>query len=120
MLGVVASGPGPDPGPVDYIGASVLGVAWVLVLLRATRMRVELSDVGVRMFHYFDTPLVPWVDTSDVAAGYYGLAIILKDGTSLRTTALGKSNWSTSTGTRSSADDAVEAILTALREQPGP
>ena len=83
-------------------------------------MRVELSDVGVRMFRYFDTPLVPWADISDVVVGYYGLAIIRKDGTSVRTTALGKSNWSTWTGARSSADDAVLAIVAALREHNSP
>lgn len=83
-------------------------------------MRVELSEAGVRIFRYFDTPVVPWADISNVAVDYYGLAIIRKDGTSVRTTALGKSNWSRWAGTRSSADDAVEAILAELREQSDP
>jgi hypothetical protein len=117
---VVALRPQPDGGPADYVGLAVIGSVGILGFLRATRMRLELSDAGVRMFRFFDTPFVQWAEISDAKVSYFGLTIVRIDGTKVRTAALGKSNWSRWTGAYSSADDAVWTILAARREHTGP
>ena len=112
---VLVAGPGPDPGLGDYIFAALFGVVMSLAFFRGTRMRIELTEAGVRLYRYWDTRFVPWGEIRDVAVGYSGLSIIRKDGTSVATVALGKSNWSKWTHTRTAADYAVTRIREAIR-----
>jgi hypothetical protein len=90
FVAIAVAGSGPDPGPVDYLGTVTLGVIVSLVCLRATRMRVELNDRGITVFHWFTTEFVPWVDVADVSVDYGGLQLIRTDGDVVTAGSMGK------------------------------
>jgi Bacterial PH domain len=81
VFGAIAlSGPGPDSGPIDYIGTAAFGIIASLVFLRATRVRVELDDRGITVFRVFTTEFLLWSDLADVSADYGGLRLVRNDG----------------------------------------
>lgn len=112
-----AMGPGPDPGPVDYIGTSAFGMIMSLGFLRATRCRVELTEAGVTIFNYMATYRIEWKDLQDASVDYYGLHLRQVDGTVITVGSLGKTNWSTWFRRRTAADDRVDLIQRELRRR---
>ena len=116
---VAVSGPGPNPGLVDYVGVAVFGAVVALLFLRATRMRVELADSGVTVYRLLTTQQVAWEDISDVRVDYFGLHIVCRSGVVVSAGSMGKSNWSTWRGTRTSADSRVDQLRAAVETHIG-
>jgi hypothetical protein len=111
MFGATAiSGPGPNPGPVDYIGTAVFGIVLGLGFLRGTRMRVELDDEGVTVFNYFSTRRVDRGALVDASADYGGLRLICADASVVTAATLGKPNWATWLHRRTQADERVDVV----------
>ena len=111
---VTASGPGPDPGPIDYIGTAAFGIVVSLVFLRAARMRVELDDRGITVFGLFTTKFLPWSELAGVSADYGGLRLIRTDGTVVTAGSMGKPNWATWLHREAPADGWVAVITYQL------
>jgi hypothetical protein len=107
---VTASGPGPDPGPIDYIGTAAFGIVVSLVFLRAARMRVELDDRGVTVFGLFTTKFLPWSELAGVSADYGGLRLVRTDGNVVTAGTMGKPNWATWLHREAPADEWVATI----------
>ena len=110
FTGLAISGPGPNPGPIDYIGTAIFGLVLSLGFLRATRMRIELSDRGVTVFGFVRTTFMPWSELADVSADYGGLRLVRIDGVVVTAGSLGKPNWATWLRRRTAADRRVDVI----------
>jgi hypothetical protein len=120
FLAVAASGPGPDPGPADYVVTLVVGAVLSLPFLRATRMKVVLNDQGVTVFRILSTESIPWSELSDVSVDYGGLRLLRVDHQVVTAASMGKPNWATWLHRRVTADERVEIIRhEMLRHRPG-
>lgn len=104
------SGPGPDPGPVDYVGTLLFGVVMAAGFLRGTRMRIEVAQDGVTVFNYLSTRRVAWEDVVDVTADYYGLRLVLANGEVVTASGIAKPNWAVWLRRRTKVDDVVDVI----------
>ena len=104
------SGPGPDPGPVDYVGTVLFGVVMAVGFVRGTRMRIEVAEDGVTVFNYLSTRRVAWGDIVIVTVDYYGLRLALADGEVVTASGLAKPNWARWLRRRTKVDDAAEVI----------
>jgi hypothetical protein len=104
------SGPGPEPGPIDYIGTFVFGCLISLGFLRATRLRVEIEDRGITVFHLMRTQSVSWSELGSVSVDYHGLRLARTDGSVVTVGHLGKPNWAIWLRRRVAADERVAVI----------
>ena len=115
MLLVAAEGPGPDPGPEDYIGAVVLAVLSFAGCWRASRMRLETSPAGVTVVGYFRARTIRWVEIAGFTVDYGGLHVVVKNDGVVTARMLGKANWQTWTRRRSRNEDTADHLADQLR-----
>jgi hypothetical protein len=115
LLFMAADGPGPDPGPEDYVGAVILGVIFFAAFWRGSRMRLESSANGVTVVGYFSARSISWAEIAGFAVDYGGLHVILESGDVVTARMLGKANWQTWTGRRSRNEDTVDYLKDQLR-----
>ena len=111
-------GPGPDPGPEDYVGMVIFGMLSFAGFWRASRMRLEASDTGVTVYGYFSDASASWSRIQGFEVSYNGLYVICSDDRYIRATGLGKSNWKAWAGRRSRNEDIADH-LASLRDQYG-
>lgn len=109
-----ASGPGPDPGPLDYIGTALYGIAFAAGFLRGTRMRVEVAEEGITIFNYLSTRRAAWEEIVAVTADYYGLRVVLANHEVITASGLARPNWAAWLRRRTKVDDVVEVIQEEL------
>jgi Bacterial PH domain len=107
---IAISGPGPNPGPIDYLTTIAFGVISSLLFLRATRMRVEVDDHGVTVCRIFTTVSIPWDELADVSVDYGGLRLMRSDGTVVTAGSMGKPSWASWFHRGDAADERVDLI----------
>jgi len=106
----------PGTNPVGgYIAVGAMGLVSGGSFLRAARMRIELADPGITVFHVFTTDDIRWADVAHVSVDYYGLRIERSDGSIVLAGSLGKSNWSKWFNLETAADDWLDAVERGVR-----
>jgi hypothetical protein len=119
MIGMVAvNGPGPDPGPGDYIGTSIFGLLVAVAFWRAGRIRIEVDDSGVTVVSYFRTAHVAWTDIARFTADYF-FTVTRTDGSILRSAVLGKARWRLYADKRGPSDTVADRLNTRLEQYRG-
>ena len=114
LFGMVAvSGPGPDPGPVDYIGTAIFGLIVAWGFWWAGRIRIEVDASGVTVVGYFRTAEIAWADIACFTADYY-FTVMRTDGSVIRSAVLGKARWRLDTNRRGPSDDVAEQLNARL------
>lgn len=120
MFGMVAvGGPGPDPGPGDYIGTTIFGLVVGVAFWWAGRIRIEVDDSGVTVVSYFRTAHVAWTDIAGFTADYF-FTVTRTDGSVVRSAVLGKARWRLYAAKRGPSDaiaDRLNIRLERYREQ---
>jgi hypothetical protein len=114
----VSVGAGRHPTTADYVLGTVFGVVMAAGFIRTAQLRVVLCDVGIVVHQYFRTKRIAWSEVQAVSIGYYGLRIDRTAGRSVTSASIFRSNWSSWTHRRSSADtwlDTVQAAVDAHR-----
>jgi hypothetical protein len=99
------------------LGAAVVALAVLLVWRSAMRPKVVMNDIGILVVNPWTTTNAVWRDLVSAEAGYAGVTIELRMGTSVTAWAVQKSNMSTWLKRSTRADDLAEQIRAGIHRQ---
>lgn len=100
----------------------ILVVPFAVLLWRQSRLRLDVDPVSIRVTNYFSTFRVAWQDVRRFEArpGSLGIAAVMRDGTSVKLSAVQKPSLTAWRGAPSVADETVRELngwLYGLRYQ---
>ena len=88
-----------------------IGIPQLVLLRHAFRARVEVRPDALIIATTFSKHRIEWSEVVDAAAGYAGVTVVLRSGTTRVAGAVQKSNFSTWTNRRTRADVLCDLIL---------
>lgn len=118
VLGLVVIAIAVDEGAVLQGLGFVAVLFWlpgIIGLRYAFRTRIEVGDDALHVVTTFAERRLSWSDIADASAGYGGVSILLKDGSTFLAGAVQKNNIDTWRNKHTTADEVAEVIVARAR-----
>jgi hypothetical protein len=120
LIWTAVVGAGPEPQLLDHVGPALLAPLFAAPFWRASRMRLETSDEGVRVVGFVSDHFARWEDIEEIALDYFGLHVIGRDGTRLTAAMLGQARWRKWRGRRGRNDEIADHLRARLQAHGHP
>lgn len=115
LVWTAIDGAGPEPPLIDHVGPALMAPLFAAPFWRASRMRLEASDEGVRVVGLLSDHRAGWGDIDAIVLDYFGMHLIGRDGSQMTAVMLGQARWRTWVGRRGRNDDIADELRERLR-----